>query len=195
MIDFKKLTFYLEVFKGINLKDITRIFKSVDTVTLSANDIWIKPGDREKKVAYIKKGLMRVYCYNDNGEEVTTLLRWEDQFLTSYDNIIFDRSSRFYYQAIEPTTLLVMNYDLLQKIMDENPKFEKVRKYFMYKMLGESLSRIEDFTLLSAQQRYLKFIEEKPDIFNRVPNKYIATILGITPVSLSRIRKRMAKGK
>lgn len=56
MIDFKKLTFYFEVFKGINLKDVTSIFESVDTITLSETDIWIKPGDREKKVAYIKKG-------------------------------------------------------------------------------------------------------------------------------------------
>jgi hypothetical protein len=54
------------------------------------------------------------------------------------------------------------------------------------------MEKVADFLLLSAEERYLKLVNEKPDIVNRVPNKYIATMLGITPVSLSRIRKRVA---
>jgi FixJ family two-component response regulator len=59
-------------------------------------------------------------------------------------------------------------------------------------MLAQSMDRIESFVLLSPEERYRQLVEQKPNIVNRVPNKYIATFLGITPVSLSRLRRRMA---
>ena len=59
-------------------------------------------------------------------------------------------------------------------------------------MLKESIERVESFTLHSPEERYINFVKSKPNIVNRVPDKYIATILGMTPVSLSRIRKRIA---
>ena len=62
----------------------------------------------------------------------------------------------------------------------------------MMKILSESLSALDDFILLSPEQRYLKFIQDHPVLLNRAPIKYIANVLGITPVSLSRIRKRIA---
>ena len=72
---------------------------------------------------------------------------------------------------------------------------EKNRKYILQRLLKESFKRVESFVLLNPEERYLKFIEDNPGLMNRVPNKYIANILGITPVSLSRIRKRIAEKK
>ena len=88
-----------------------------------------------------------------------------------------------------------MDYDLAQKIIENNPKLEKSRKFFLQKMLKDALERIESFVLYSPEERYVKYVESKPDIINRVPNKYIANVLGMTPVSLSRIRKRIASKK
>ena len=145
----------------------------------------------QKKVK-LEKANKWVMSINEKGEEITTMVRWEDQFFSSHDIILHNRPSRFYYQALEKTELLVIDYDLAQEIMKRNPKLEQGRKHFLLGMLKESIERVESFTLHSPEERYMEFIKEKPDIVNRVPDKYIATILGMTPVSLSRIRKRIA---
>ena len=67
-----------------------------------------------------------------------------------------------------------------------------VIKYVFQKMMRHQLARVESFVLNSPEERYLKYIKDYPDLINRVPDKYIAHVLGITPVSLSRIRKRIS---
>ncbi len=81
------------------------------------------------------------------------------------------------------------------KIIEQNTKLDSGRRYFMMNILSESLSALDDFILLSPEQRYLKFIQDHPVLLNRAPIKYIANVLGITPVSLSRIRKRISNKK
>lgn len=192
MIEVEKLNHYFEIFKGLGLQDMKDIFASVSRKKLSPLDFFIEEGSTKRQIAYIKKGLVRSFLVNEKGEEITMLVRWEDQFFSSHDIILHDRPSRFYYQALEKTELLVIDYDLAQEIMKRNPKLEQGRKHFLLGMLKESIERVESFTLHSPEERYIEFIKAKPDIVNRVPGKYIATVLGITPVSLSRIRKRIA---
>ncbi|MFN0048515.1 MAG: Crp/Fnr family transcriptional regulator [Cytophagales bacterium] len=195
MLDPEKIKFYLSLFKNLDLSDLAKIFNLVNKKTLQPHEIFINQGDTNKKVAYIKKGLVRAYVIKENGDEITTMVRWEDQIVASYDIIIFNKPSRFIYQALEKTELLEVDFDLAQKIANQNPKLDDARRHFLHGMLGESISKVESFILLSPEERYLQFIKDKPNIANRIPDKYIASLLGITPVSLSRIRKRIASTK
>lgn len=138
---------------------------------------------------------MRAYQLKPNGDEITILLRWESQFVGSYDTIMWQKPSRFIFQALEDTTLTETDYNLVQEMADRNSSIGAYRSIFQVDMLKEATGRIESFVLLSPTERYLKLIHEKPDIANRVPDKYLSTYLGITPVSLSRIRKRIASGR
>ena len=128
----------------------------------------------------------------EKGEEITTMLRWENQITTNLDTILFNQASRFYFQALEQTEVLYMDYDLIQDIIAKNPKLEANRKHVLLNILKEAIGKIDSFVLLNPEERYLAFIKSNPDIINRVHNKYIANVLGITPVSLSRIRARIA---
>ncbi len=195
MLDSQKLNYYFELFKGLEIKDFSSIFKLVKIRKLKPNEFLINVGDNYNKIAYIKKGLLRAYIIKENGDEVTTLIRWEDQFISSHDYVLHHQPSRFYYQALEHTILLEIDYDMAQTFMSKNPKLEEGRRHFLLKMLAESLARVESFILLNPEERYLKFVKDKPNIVNRVSNKYLATLLGITPVSLSRIRGRIASNK
>ncbi|WP_291726108.1 Crp/Fnr family transcriptional regulator [Bernardetia sp.] len=192
MIDLEKLNHYFGIFKGLGLQDLKDMFASVSRKKLAPLEFFIEEGETKRQIAYVKKGLIRSFLVNEKGEEVTTMVRWEDQFFSSHDIILHNSPSRFYYQALEKTELLVVDYDLAQEIMKRNPKLEQGRKYFLLDMLKESIERVESFILYSPEERYIEFVKAKPDIVNRVPDKYIATILGMTPVSLSRIRKRIA---
>ncbi len=195
MLDPHKIKLYLSLFKGLELNDLTKIFKLVRTKHLEPFEVYINEGTTHKKIAYIKEGLIRAYAIKDNGEDITTIVRWEDQIIASYDYIIFNQPSRFVYEAIEKTILLEVDFDIAQSFANKNPKLEEGRRHFLIKMLGESLARVESFVLLTPEERYLQFIKEKPGISNRIPGKYIASLLGVTPVSLSRIRKRISVNK
>jgi CRP-like cAMP-binding protein len=192
MLSPEEIQFYLSTFKELSLSDLIELFKMAHNRHIPAGSIYIDEGDNSGKLAYIKKGLVRAYQLKPNGDDVTLLIRWENQFIASHDNIILNRPSRFIYQALEDTVLMELDYRRIQSIIDNNPKLSSHRNSFILRMLAESMERVESFVLLTPEERYLQLLKEKPDIYNRVPNKYLSTLLGITPVSLSRIRKRIA---
>ncbi|MDB5144626.1 MAG: hypothetical protein JWQ66_3339 [Mucilaginibacter sp.] len=192
MLNTDDINFYLSNFKGLGISDAIGLFKLAKTKKLAAGDIYIDLGSNYQKLAYIKKGLIRMYHLKPSGDEVTLMLRWENKFIASHDTIILQQPSRFIYQALEDTVLMEIDYHKAQPLMDNNPKLSALRNKFLLTMLGESIHRVEAFIMLSPEERYLQLVREKPDIVNRVPNKYLATLLGITPVSLSRIRKRIS---
>jgi CRP-like cAMP-binding protein len=137
--------------------------------------------------------MIRAYQPKGDGEEITLMLRWEQQIVASVDGILYQRPSRFVYQALEDTTLMEVDYLKVQSVIDNNPRLSSARNILLMQILSQAMDRLESFILLSPEERYRKLIQEKPGIFNRVPNKYISTFLGITPVSLSRIRKRISR--
>ena len=85
MLDTEKIMHYFGLFKNLELKDFTAIFQLVKIRKLKANEVFIHEGDSYKKISYIKKGLIRAYCFKENGDEITTLVRWEDQFISSHE--------------------------------------------------------------------------------------------------------------
>jgi CRP-like cAMP-binding protein len=195
MIDFEKIKHYFQLFRGMKMQDLEVLFRNSRRVRLSPGENLLLEGSQKRVVAYIEKGLVRSFAVNDKGDEVTMFLRWEDQYVASHDVLLFDRPSRFTYQAMEKTKLIVIEYDVIQEIIRNNPKFEQSRKYFLLKTIGELMDRLESFVLLSPEERYVQLIASNPSLTNRVPDKYLANIIGITPVSLSRIRKRIAEKK
>ncbi|HEY9258875.1 Crp/Fnr family transcriptional regulator [Chitinophaga sp.] len=181
---------------GVLPADTTALFAMTREVKLEANEVYIREGETERRLAFIEQGVMRAYIVKDNGDEATLFLRWEEQFIASHDTIINRQPSRFIYRALEPTTLLEMDYDVLEAVLKTHPEYEPLRNFFLMRMLSESLKMMESFVTLSPEERYRNLLTERFDLVNRVPDKYIASMLGITPVSLSRIRKRMHnKGK
>jgi len=192
MLDQKDVQFGFSILKVGSIMDIYRLFKTAKTKKIKAGEIYIHEHANWQKAAFIRKGLIRAYLLKNNGDEVTILLRWENQFVTSHDGIFWQKPSRFIYQAMEDTTLIEMDYNKAREIAESNPILSNNRNILLTHMLAQSIDRVESFVLLSAKERYLKLIQEKPDIVKRVPDKYLSTYLGITPVSLSRIRKRIA---
>lgn len=195
MIDLKKIKTIYKIGKGLKMQDVQAIINAAHSKKFAPTEYLMRAGTLKREVFYIKKGLVRVYTINNKGDEITTNLRWENYIIASPELILENTPSKYYYQALEPTEVLYMDYDVLQDIVDSNPKLEQNRKFIFQKMLKDALNRIELFVLYSPEERYIHYVATNPDIVNRVPDKYLANVLGITPVSLSRIRKRIASKK
>jgi len=180
---------------GLLPADATPLFAMARPVKLDAGEGYIREGDTTKRFAFIERGIVRAYTTKPNGDEATLFLRWDGQLIASHDTIIHNRPARFIYRALEPTQLLEMDYDVLEGILREHPEYEPLRNHFLLRMLAEALQGIEAFVLYTPQERYEQLVANRQDIVNRVPDKYIASTLGITPVSLSRIRRRIGRGR
>lgn len=192
VIDFEKLKAIYRFSRNLTFSDAQSLLQAAKERSFAPSDHLIREGEIRKDIFFIRRGLVRSFRINSKGDEITTLLRWEHQVVASPDIILFDQPSQAYFEALEPTEVFSLNYDVLQSIVSKNPKLEANRKFVFQEMLKQTLQRIDSFVLLSPEERYIEFVRSNPDIVNRVPNKYIANILGITPVSLSRIRKRIA---
>jgi len=195
MIPLEKLKEIFPFAQQLSNEDLFNFFQHVKVSNINQGEIFIQEGSQKKSIYFIKSGLIRSFYINEKGEEITNRLRYENQIVASHEIIVFNKSSEFNYQAIEKTELFELNFEMVQKIIENNPKLEAGRRYFVTQTLAEALSALNDFILLNPEQRYLKFVKENPTLINRVPNKYVANILGITPVSLSRIRKRISSKK
>lgn len=195
VIDFEKIKMVYKLGRNLTLPDIKVLLQSAKLKSYPAGEQLIQEGGLKREIYFIRKGLVRAYKINDKGDETTTMIRWENKIVASPDIILFDQPSQYYFEALEATDVFYINFDILQKIVSQNPKLEANRKYIFQNILKELLQRLDTFVLLTPEERYLNFVKTNPNIINRVPNKYIANILGITPVSLSRIRKRISSEK
>lgn len=195
MVDLEKLRQIYKFGKELSLEDAGIIMKSAKTQTFKKKEIIIQEGSLKTEVFFVRSGLVRAYCINNKGDEITFGIIAENQILTNIDVILFDQPSRYYYECLEDTKTLSIDFEKVQNIIESNPKLERNRKYFARNAMKKMLQRLESFVLLNAEERYEDFIKKNPTLSNRVPDKYIAHVLGITPVSLSRIRARIVTKK
>ena len=147
-------------------------------------------GKIAKELYFILKGLVRLY-YTKDGEEITGYIFKETLFASSYESFLRQVPSIQTLETLEECDLLVINYKRLQQLYDELPKMHiMARKVAEQRFINAQLM-LSSFILDSPEERYRKFEEQQGDLLLRVPHHIIASYLGITPVSLSRIRKRL----
>lgn len=192
MIDLEKLRILYKFGREITLNDAQDLLKSAKSESINKKTELFDQGSTDTKIYYLRTGLVRMYHVKENGEEITFNLIPEHNVVANFDFIGTGQPSKFFYETVEKCSFFSLDFKILDSIISSNPKLESNRKFFLRKIILEVKERLESFVLMNPEERYLKFINDFPDLSNRVPDKYIAHILGITPVSLSRIRKRIA---
>jgi len=195
MKEFDKIKLFYDLSKDLTIGDIQEILNITKRKKYSPNEYLFEAGSLKKKIYFIHTGLVRVFVVNAKGEDITTMIRKESELVTSPNVILFNRPSKAFAETLESTEVFEIDYEALESILDKNPKLETNRTVVILDILKDTLEIMDSFILRSPEERYLDYIEKNPDIINRTPIKYIAHILGMTPVSLSRIRKRIADKK
>jgi len=146
---------------------------------------------------FIRRGLVRSFVMDiDKLEEITFQLYPENSIAINLHSILFDEPSKFTYKAIEDTKVYQIDYSSFLELSSKDRELlELNRKYIGKKAMKQAFQRVESFVFLTPEERYVKFVKDYPNLVNRTPDKYIANVLGITPVSLSRIRSRLTQKK
>jgi len=153
--------------------------------------VLLKEGDRINSGYFVIKGCLRSY-YMIDGEEKTTAFSTEMESLTPVSGADTSRAAH-YVSCVEDSIVTVGNPEMEEEMFEKFPRFEKLCLIVSEQLLENNLASFADFKNSSPEQRYLNLLRTKPDLLQRVPQHQIASYLGMTPQSLSRIRKRVAK--
>jgi len=162
---------------------------------LNKGEFWLTEGKKEQQIGFILNGNMRHYYIHD-GEEKTTYFYFENHLVGSYFSALTDQPSQLTIEALTDCLLIVFPYRTLLALYDQSHSWERFgRKLAEYLALGLE-ERMAALLILTPEERYLKLLQEnKKKIIERIPQHLIANYLGITPVSLSRIRARITGKK
>ena len=151
----------------------------------------IKPGSETSHLYFILKGVIRAYIKEDN-KEITTWINEENELITSIRAFGLDIPAEEYLQALEETELVAIPNELTEYLYANFPEANIIGR----KLLEENYRGAEERAYISriplAQKRYQRFIETRPGLINRISIKYVASYLGMTLETLSRIRRQHA---
>ncbi|WP_375417043.1 Crp/Fnr family transcriptional regulator [uncultured Hymenobacter sp.] len=161
---------------------------------LARGEHFVQAGEYRPELALLLSGACRLYYPRPDGEERTTYFFFENHLLADYSGCLTGRPSQLSIQALTDTELTVFDYAVLRRLYDKRPVYERFgRLVAEYHLLGTDARLVEQL-LLSPEERYRALLTSgKTKILERIPQHLVANYLGITPVSLSRIRARVAR--
>jgi CRP-like cAMP-binding protein len=163
---------------------IPEVFKKKEFLAVEGN-----PAD---KVAFVLSGLFRAYYITETGDEKTIVFRGKGNIISSYDSYIKNKDSKFSIQALEDSTVLYITVKNFETLLASDSFWQiNAGKYYM-NLYAAKENRERDLLSDSAEKKYKKFLIEYPELESRINQYYIASYLGITNVSLSRIRSKLS---
>lgn len=182
---------YLKTIPGYSLNEFELALPFIQVKALKKGECFVERGKTCKHFAFVADGILRAYSLYD-GVESTTCLCSDNTFATSTISFITQTPSNVSIQALEEVTLVLISHENLNQLYSKSPFWEKVgrvvaeREYIELQQSGWRNGPIP------AHDKYLTLLKENPGIVNRVPLQYIASYIGVTPETLSRIRKKIA---
>jgi CRP-like cAMP-binding protein len=177
---------------GIPGVELENILKKFTPKTFKKHTGLLTDGDTANEIYLVMDGCIRLFYVKD-GVDISAYFFTEGMFAGAYDSFISRQPSRHSIETIEECKVLAIHYNDFQRLFAEFPRMnELVRKVIEERFV--SLHALFTSQILdSPEERYLNLMKYRPGLLNRIPQHQIATFLGVTPVSLSRIRNRVAK--
>lgn len=190
------ITTYLKSFQAIcpnaTIEELNYLESGLSVIELKPKHFFIHANTMQKEIGFVYSGLLRAFYIDNNGNEISVNFIRENRYATHYSAFITQTPSKYYFQCLEPTVLVTISYKHIQEGYERFPIFERYGRLVAEAVLKIQQKRIEGFLFDNAETRYLDFMKENPDLFNRVSLSYLASYLGIERQSLTRIRKKLA---
>lgn len=158
------------------------------SLTLERNEFLKFSGSIDTNLYFITEGSLRVFVI-DGSEEHTIRFGYKNNFIASLDSFITEQSSHLYIQALKRTHLKVISKKTFFTFLKTASENNKIWEQILEQLIVQQLEREVDILTSSPQERYKRVLKRSPQLFQEIPNKYIASYLRMTPETLSRIKK------
>jgi CRP-like cAMP-binding protein len=186
----EKFIEYVLQFGDLNKQQIDLMTKNGTELTLREGDYFSEAGKIPRQVGFITEGVFRICYYNNKGEEITRHFLGENNLMVDYPNFKANTASSEYLQAVTDCRLIVFSKSNWEEISDTIVGFDQIMDKMYQECLIQKLRKSPEISQ-DATTRYLEFIETYPSLANRIPLAHIASYIGVTRQSLSRIRKNI----
>jgi len=187
----EKLKAFIKQRVEIPREEIDSILAHFNRRVIRKNEFLIKQKDICNELVFIEKGIFRHYHYTAEGKEATACFLLENNFAFEVVSFLTRVPSHEIMQALEDSVVYSINYYTLQQLYLKHPLLERFGRIIMEEQFAEFKKIVLAQLRETAEERYLKLLEERSEIFQRVPLKHIASFLGINNTSFSRIRKEI----
>lgn len=173
--------------------DTEHLMTLAKVVQLKKKEYLFREGEYARYVGYVNKGCLRYFQTDQKGEEHIIYFAQEEWWIGDLDSFYSKNPTPYNLQALEPCELFLFTVETFDRLRSEVPAYEEFRKKAHARATAARLETMMSQRSQTAEDRYLKMLEKFPDIFQRVPQHFIASFLGIKPQSLSRIRKQLSE--
>jgi CRP/FNR family transcriptional regulator, anaerobic regulatory protein len=180
---------YIQTYFGIPNDDLLKISAFFRPISLQKGEYFLKTDRMSDKLGFVQTGIVREFIYAD-GKEVTKWISTEGYFTVDLASFIFQQPARFNIQALTNCELYVISKSDYQQIGQFVPRWHELEKLFLARCFSILEARIMTHLSMTAEERYKQLFEFNPTLFNQVPLQYLASMLGMTPETFSRIRKK-----
>ncbi len=183
-----------QIRKRVDLSDeeLERCKRFFSARKLRKRQFLLQEGEVDRAIAYVVRGCLRIYTVDAKGEEHLIQFAIEDWWASDLQSFLTGEPGTYNIEALEETQLLLLDRDAREHLLEMVPKMERFFRLLIEANHVATNRRIACALSATAEERYLDFLKTYPALVQRIPQKYIASYLGITPQSLSRIRKDLA---
>ncbi|MGB3586369.1 MAG: Crp/Fnr family transcriptional regulator [Tunicatimonas sp.] len=177
---------------NLTAEELNTVVSQFTQVTFKKNEYILQAGEVARNYYFVESGFARSYAIDTKGNDTTTGFYTQLQILIDWPSFFLKSPTKEYYQALTNCVVWQLGFDEFQKLFHSIEAFREggrsrlVGSYFSLKR--KNIAMITN----SAKERYLQLVKEAPELVQNVPLKYIASYLGVTDTSLSRIRKKIA---
>lgn len=182
---------YLNTLTPITKPDYEASLLSFKELKLQKGDYFVKAGQVCNQVAFISSGILRTFYNNEKAEDITYCFCVENNFTTSFKSFTTQTVSSLSIQAIEDTELLVINHTDLQTLYSKIPVWQTIGRILVEKEYVVVENHALSLNSETAKEKYLRLLKEQPAVIQKAPVQHIASYLGISRETLSRIRNQV----
>ena len=188
----KEFIEYILQFGNLNQQQIDLILNNSEEIEVKKDEYFSEAGKISQQVGFVLNGIVRVCYYNNKGEEITKYFIDENNLVVDLESFENEIPSTAYVQAVTDTTIMVFSKKNWKELSNTIVGWDAIVHKVVSRALMQKVERRSPLISEDAKTRYLKFLEIYPNIVNRVPLSFVASYLGITQSSLSRIRKNIS---
>ncbi|HWV65448.1 Crp/Fnr family transcriptional regulator [Chitinophaga sp.] len=189
---FETLKAHLANFAALNEKDIADSHMFWRTRDIKKGDFFNMQNMVCNDLGLVVKGIFRIYYADpDTGDEKNIFFFSENQFLVSFRSFITRKICHYYIQAMEDSEIIYIAYRDLNSLYETYSNWARFGRLLAELFFTYSQTRTEELLFITHEERFIRLLDEHPNIINRIPAYHISSYLGITNPSLSRIRKRI----
>lgn len=185
---------YIKTSVSLSPGDLKKISSSFHYSTLTKGEYFGKRGLFCDKLAFVQKGFVRVFIETSD-REVTQWISGPGYFLTDLSSFIFQSPGRWTMQALTDCELNVITKEEYESLTRELPSWNQIDRLLIVKCFTLMEERILNHLYMSTEERFEYLMENQPEMFNLVPLQYLASMLGMTPETLSRLRKKSTSNR